>query len=73
MREILLTARKPGHRPKTPHSQVIYLGPLAQVTDDFGNVFPRGERVSLNVHDFQSLSQNATAAQFVFLPPMKCC
>ena len=73
MREILLTARKPGHRPDSAHSQVIYLGPLAQVVDDFGNVFPRGERISLNVHDFQSLSQSAAAGQFAFLPPTKRC
>ncbi|HEY3854666.1 MAG TPA: ArsI/CadI family heavy metal resistance metalloenzyme [Verrucomicrobiae bacterium] len=73
MREILLIGRKPGHRPKTARSQVIYLGPLAQVTDDFGNIFPRGERVSLNIHDYQSLSQSAAASQFVFLPLAKSC
>ncbi len=73
MREILLTARKPGHRPMTAHSQVIYLGPLAQVTDDFGNIFPRGERVLLNIHDYQSLSQSEAASQFAFLAPEKYC
>ncbi|HEX3989453.1 MAG TPA: ArsI/CadI family heavy metal resistance metalloenzyme [Verrucomicrobiae bacterium] len=72
MREILLTARKPGHRPRTANSQVIYLGPLAQVTDDFGNIFPRGERVSLNIHDYQSLSQSEAASQFAFLATEKC-
>jgi catechol 2,3-dioxygenase-like lactoylglutathione lyase family enzyme len=68
MREILITGRKPGHRPRQAAHQAIYLGPLAQVTDDFGNVFPKGERVSLNIHDVQALSQGAAASQFLCLP-----
>jgi catechol 2,3-dioxygenase-like lactoylglutathione lyase family enzyme len=67
MREIVLTGRKPGYRPKKLTHQAVYLGPLAQVTDDFGNVFPRGERVSLNIHDWQVLSRSAVAEQFRFL------
>jgi catechol 2,3-dioxygenase-like lactoylglutathione lyase family enzyme len=71
MREILLAGRKPGHRPRTAAHQAIYLGPLAQVADDFGNIFPRGERVSLNIHDWQLLSRSAVADQFLFLSPDK--
>jgi catechol 2,3-dioxygenase-like lactoylglutathione lyase family enzyme len=71
MREILLTGRKPGHRPERAAHQAIYLGPLARVEDDFGNVFPRGQRVALNVQDWQSLSQSAAAGQFLFLSPEK--
>jgi catechol 2,3-dioxygenase-like lactoylglutathione lyase family enzyme len=71
MREILLTGRKPGHRPARAEHQAVYLGPLARVEDDFGNVFPRGERVALNVHDWQSLSQSSAANQFLLLPPEK--
>jgi catechol 2,3-dioxygenase-like lactoylglutathione lyase family enzyme len=69
MREILLTGLKPGHRPRNAAHQAIYLGPLAQVANDFGNVFPRGERVSLNVHDWQLLSRSPVAHQFLFLSP----
>jgi catechol 2,3-dioxygenase-like lactoylglutathione lyase family enzyme len=69
MREFLLTGSKPGHRPQRTSHQAIYLGPLAQVADDFGNVFRRGERVSLNIHDWQVLSGSAVADQFLFLPP----
>jgi hypothetical protein len=69
MREILLVGLKPGHRPQRTTHQIIYLGPLARVTDDFGNVFPRGERVSLNIHDWQLLSRSSAADQFLFLPP----
>jgi catechol 2,3-dioxygenase-like lactoylglutathione lyase family enzyme len=67
MREILLTGRKPGHRPRSANHQAIYLGPLAQVADDFGNIFPRGQRVSLNIHDWQLLSRSHVAGQFLFL------
>jgi catechol 2,3-dioxygenase-like lactoylglutathione lyase family enzyme len=71
MREILLVGIKPGHRPRHAAHQAIYLGPLAQVADDFGNVFPRGERVSLNIHDWQHLSRSTVADQFLFLSPDK--
>src|SRR5262249_47521427 len=42
MRELRVMARKPGHRPKAAAHQAIYLGPMQEVTDDFGNVFRRG-------------------------------
>lgn len=70
MREILLAGLKPGHRPQKETHQAVYLGPLAQVVDDFGNVFPRGERVSLNVHDWQLLPRGAVAEQFLLLSPV---
>jgi len=69
LREVLLVARKPGHRPRVANHVAIYLGPLAQLTDDFGNTFPRGGRVLLNVHDWQNLKNGTTASQFLFLPP----
>ncbi len=69
MREILLVGRKPGHRPDAKTHLAVYLGPLAQVTDDFGNVFPRGERVPLNIHDWQALNLSSAPGQFLFLPP----
>ena len=69
LREVVLTGRKHGYRPKKLTHQAVYLGPLAQVTDDFGNVFPRGERVSLNIHDWQLLAKSLVAAQFQFFAP----
>lgn len=67
MREVVLIGRKPGYRPKNLTHEAMYLGPLAQVTDDFGNVFRRGERVPLNLHDWQVLSRCAAAVDFQFL------
>jgi hypothetical protein len=66
MREIVLIGHKPGYRPKKLTHQAVYLGPLAEVIDDFGNAFRRGERVSLNIHDWQMLSRSAVAEQFQF-------
>jgi catechol 2,3-dioxygenase-like lactoylglutathione lyase family enzyme len=66
LREILAGGRKPGHRPKTPTHSAIYLGPLAEVTDDFGNTFRRGELTALNIHDWQTLSKSAHAEEFLF-------
>ena len=69
MREFRIRATKPGHRPKTKTHHAIYRGPLAQVADDYGNVFRRGELTPLNVHDWQMLSKGEAAAAFVFLAP----
>jgi hypothetical protein len=69
LREVVLTGSKPGYRPKKLTHHAVYLGPLSQVSDDFGNVFRRGERVSLNIHDWQVLSRSVVAAQFQFFSP----
>ena len=65
LRELLLSARKPGHRQQTTTHTAIYLGPLAEVTDDFGHTFRRGEPVALNIHDWQMLSRSAAANAFL--------
>ena len=69
MRELRIVARKPGYRPATASHQAVYLGPMAQVIDDFGNVFRRGVPTPLNVHDWQVLSKSAASGAFLFLKP----
>ncbi len=69
MREFALVARKPGFRPAAASHQVVYLGPMASVSDDAGNVFQRGALTSLNVHDWQLLQNGTSAAQFLFVAP----
>jgi catechol 2,3-dioxygenase-like lactoylglutathione lyase family enzyme len=69
MREIRIHARKPGHRTQQKTHHAVYRGPLAEVTDDYGNVFRRGELTPLNVHDWQMLSKGDAAASFLFLTP----
>src|SRR5262245_23878890 len=69
MREIRINARKPGHRTQQKTHTAIYRGPLAEVTDDYGNLFRRGELTLLNVHDWQMLSKGDAAASFLLLAP----
>jgi catechol 2,3-dioxygenase-like lactoylglutathione lyase family enzyme len=69
MRELRIVARKPGHRPGTATHHAVYLGPMAQVADDFGNVFRRGVPTALNVHDWQMLSKSGASGAFLFLKP----
>jgi catechol 2,3-dioxygenase-like lactoylglutathione lyase family enzyme len=69
MRELRILARKPGHRPQAATHAAVYLGPLREVADDFGNVFRRGETTALNVHDWQALSRSAAAGGFLLLEP----
>src|SRR5215470_6502145 len=69
MREIRIQARKPGHRTRQTTHHAVYRGPLAEVTDDYGNVFRRGEITPLNAHDWQMLSKGDAAASFMFLTP----
>ena len=47
MREIRVVARTPSWASPAARHRAVYLGPMAQVTDDFGNVFRRGAVTSL--------------------------
>lgn len=69
MREILVTGRKPGHRPAERSHRAVYLGPMQQVIDDFGNVLRRGVVTPLNVHDWQMLAKGPASASFLLLAP----
>jgi catechol 2,3-dioxygenase-like lactoylglutathione lyase family enzyme len=69
MRELRVKARKPGHRPQKKTHFAIYRGPLAVVTDDYGNTFRRGELTPLNIHDWQMLEKGSAGASFVLLAP----
>jgi hypothetical protein len=69
MRELRMTARKPGHRPRVQSHEAVYLGPMSEVVDDFGTVFRRGVPIPMNVHDWQMLSKSAASRSFLFLKP----
>jgi catechol 2,3-dioxygenase-like lactoylglutathione lyase family enzyme len=69
MRECRIQAKKPGHRTQQKMHHAVYRGPLAEVTDDYGNVLRRGELTPLNVHDWQMLAKGDAASSFMFLTP----
>jgi catechol 2,3-dioxygenase-like lactoylglutathione lyase family enzyme len=63
MRELQLT----GYRPTDSNGRqvVMYKGPFRQITDDHGTVFPRGQRVEVNAHCAEQLSQGPLSEQFL--------
>src|SRR5262245_47123118 len=69
MRELRVVGRKPGYRPSAASHCAVYLGPLSQVVDDFGNVFRRGVITPVNVHDLQALSKSTVSSAFKLLEP----
>ena len=50
-----------------PTVDVLYKGPLRQVTDEDGTVFRRGERVSLTWAQAERLRLGPAMEQFTFL------
>ena len=48
---------------------VIYKGPFAEVTDELGTVFPRGQRVSVDATAHARLRTGPLAEHFAFLTP----
>ena len=69
LREVLLSAAKPGFRSAKKDQTVVYLGPQNAVEDDFGNRFVKGRPVALNLHDWLSL-KNTAASSFALLQPV---
>ncbi len=66
LREVLVTATKPGFRSSKKDQTVVYLGPQASMEDDFGNRFIKGVPQAVNVHDWQALKSTA-ASSFAWL------
>lgn len=69
LRELLLVATKAVNSPFDLPQQVVYGGPLAEVVDDAGHVFRRGEPTSVPNAAAEVLRSGAAAAQFTFLAP----
>ena len=69
MREIRVVARTPAWAAPAARHRAVYLGPMAQCTDDFGNVFRRGTVTSLPVRDWEMLSTGPAREAFLFLGP----
>ena len=69
LREVLLSAAKPGFRSAKKDQTVVYLGPQNAVEDDFGNRFVKGRPVALNLHDWLSL-KNTAVSSFALLQPL---
>lgn len=50
---------------------VLYKGPFAEVQDDYGAVYPRGERMAVSKHTYELLISASYADQFVGFAPVE--
>jgi catechol 2,3-dioxygenase-like lactoylglutathione lyase family enzyme len=68
MREIRVTAFKPEAELSIGLLRtVVYKGPFASVTDDLGNTYHRGQRVTVSSAQEELLSRSASAGSFLFI------
>jgi catechol 2,3-dioxygenase-like lactoylglutathione lyase family enzyme len=68
LREMRLVGLRPACDPGSASHAVTYKGPLAEVEDDEGNVYRRGEKVDVTERAWQLLQQGSAAGQFLFFP-----
>ncbi len=69
-RSVTLTAVKPSAVPNRDLGQaVLYKGPFAEVVDERGIRYPRGERIAVGSRSFDALSQAPYAEHFVAMAP----
>ena len=69
MREARFIARKPAQPTGADAHRAVYLGPMAQVMDDFGNLFRRGAVTPIEARDWEMLSTGPMRGSFLFLGP----
>lgn len=69
-RSVTLTAVKAEDRPCLDHGHaVIYRGPFAEVRDDEGHVFPRGERIAVCERTYRLLTEGPYQGEFIGIQP----
>ncbi len=69
-RSVTITAIKPQHeKPLDKGHAVIYKGPYAEVSDDDGNIYPRGLRIAVSNRSFSLLTSETYNDNFVGIAP----
>ncbi len=68
MRETQIEAWRPVAEPPGPAVDLVYHGPLRQVTDDAGRVYPRGTRVTVPAAGADRLLAGDLAKSFTVIP-----
>ncbi len=69
LREVRVEARTPAVAADGPAHRAIYKGPMAQVTDDFGNVYRRGAMTVIQARDREALASGPLRDAFLLLGP----
>jgi catechol 2,3-dioxygenase-like lactoylglutathione lyase family enzyme len=67
-REFALVGRRPEESTANVERRVLYKGPLAEVNDEDGTVYPRGRAVVVGEQAWQRLQAGPAAGQFLFFP-----
>jgi len=65
LREVKIVGFQP--EASTGKRRVLYKGPFAEAVDEFGTVYPRGQRVEVNEAVWELLRRGAVADNFLFL------
>jgi len=73
LREVKVVARQPVAAANGAARQVLYRGPCREAVDDAGNVYPRGQRVTVSQAVCDQLRESAAADQFHFVPGATTC
>lgn len=69
-RSVTLLAIKPSKENLFDAGEaVLYRGPYRQVTDDLGNIYPRGERIAVSRRTFELIKSGPYAKDFVCIAP----
>lgn len=69
-RSVTLTGVKAAVAPRTDLGHaVIYRGPFQSVTDDMGDVYPRGQRMAVCARTFEFLTTGPLRDNFIGIPP----
>ena len=63
-RELRIVAKKPGVRGAAKIYEAIYLGPMAQVVDDFGIIFRRGVATPIDAQAWERLGKGGMNKDF---------
>lgn len=67
LRHVLLTGTRPAEQAGPADHFVLYRGPFAQVRDESGTIYRRGERVAVTAAGAEQLRRSPAADQFSFL------
>ncbi len=68
LRETKIVAVRPGDSRESSRMDLVYRGPLAEIKDDYGTVWRRGEQQSVSSVRWEELKKAGLEASFTLIP-----
>ena len=68
LRETKIVAVKPGDCRESSRTDLVYRGPFAEIKDDYGTVWRRGEQQSVSSVRWEELRKAGLEASFTVIP-----